>query len=44
MNISLFTYQSIFIFTKLKINYDLINIDKFVNFIIDEFKSKVNKN
>ena len=43
-NISLFTYQSFFIFKKLKINYDIINIDKLINFIINEFKIKVDKN
>ena len=44
LNISLFTYQSIFIFKKLKINFDEINIDKFIEFINDEFKLKINKN
>ena len=44
LNISLFTYQSIFIFKKLKINYDEISIDKFIEFINDEFKLKINKN
>ena len=44
MDTSLFTYQSIFIFIKLKINYEEINIDKFIEFINDEFKINVNKN
>jgi len=43
LDISLFTYQSIFIFKKLKINYDEINIDKLIEFINNEFKIKVNK-
>ena len=43
LDISLFIYQSIFIFKKLKINYDEISIDKLINFINNEFKIEVNK-
>ena len=44
MNISLLTYQSIFLFNKLKIDFKEINVDKLFPFITDEFKIKVDKN
>ena len=42
LNVSLFNYQSMFL-SKLKINYDTINIDKFTEFIREEFKIKIDK-
>lgn len=42
LNVSLFNYQSMFL-SKLKINYDTINIDKFTEFIREEFKIKADK-
>lgn len=43
LDIPLFTYQSIYLFKKLKIDYDTINNDKLYSFITDEFKIKVDK-
>ena len=42
LNVSLFNYQSMFL-SKLKINYNTINIDKFTEFIREEFKIKADK-
>ena len=44
LDISLFTYQNIFLFNKLKINYDTLDYDKLFSFITDEFKIKIDKN
>ena len=44
LDVSLFAYQNIFLFKKLKINYDTINIDKFTEFISEEFQIKADKN
>ena len=44
LDISLFTYQNIFLFNKLKINYDTLDYDKLFSFMTDEFKIKIDKN
>ena len=44
LDISLFTYQKIFLLKKIQINYDEINIDKLIECLNKEFKNFNNKN
>ena len=43
LNFSLLNYQNVFLSKKLKINYDSINIDKYIGFIFEEFQIKEDK-
>ena len=43
LNVSLLNYQNVFLSKKLKINYDSININKYIGFIFEEFQIKEDK-
>ena len=43
LDISLYTYQKIFLLEKMQINYDEINIDKLIGYLNKEFKNLTTK-